>query len=82
MACRVLGEAGAVDGQAQGLEDQVFVDVFGSKSGVTTEGWASLLLYYDHINSIIRNTQLLHMLLCSYWLPYSDISEIPITRQP
>ena len=33
-------------------------DVFGFKSGVTTEGWASLFLYYDHINSIIRDTQL------------------------
>ena len=49
---------------------------FGLESGATTEGWASLVLCYDHINSIIRNTQLLYMLLCSYWLPNSDIPEI------
>ena len=29
------------------------------------EGWAYLVLYYDHINSITRNTQLLRMLVCS-----------------
>ena len=48
---------------------------FGLESGVTTERWASLVLYYDHMNSIARNTQLLYMLLCSYWLLNSDISE-------
>ena len=37
---------------------------FGLESVVTTEGWASLFLYHDHINSIIRNTQLLYILLC------------------
>ena len=52
------------------------VDIFGLESGVTTEGWASLGLYYDHIKSIIGNTQLLYMLLCSYWLPNSDTPEI------
>ena len=31
---------------------------------------------YDHMHSIIRNTQLLYMLLCSYWLPNSNIPEI------
>ena len=42
-------------------------DVFGLESGVTTEGWTSLLFYYDHIHNIIRNTQLLCMIHCSYW---------------
>ena len=51
-------------------------DVFGLESGVTTEGWTSLLFYYDHIHNIIRNTQLLCMIHCSYWLPNSDIPEI------
>ena len=32
--------------------------------------------YYDHIRSMIRNTQLLYMLRCSCWLPNSDIPEI------
>ena len=49
---------------------------FGLENGVTTEGWASLVFYYDHVNSIIRNTQLLYIILCSYWLPSSDIPEI------
>ena len=49
---------------------------FGLESGVTTEGLASFVLYYDRINSITRNTQLLYMLLCSYWLPNFDIPEI------
>ena len=53
-----------------------WADVYGLESGVTTEGWSSLVRYYDHINRITRNTQLLYMLLCSYWLPYSDIPEI------
>ena len=51
-------------------------DVFGLKRGVTTEGWASLFFCYDHMHSIIRKTQLLYMLLCSYWLPNYDIPEI------
>ena len=68
--------ARSVDGQTECPEDQILVDVFGLESGVTTEGWASLVLYYDHIHSITRNTQLLYMLLCSYWLPNSDIPEI------
>ena len=46
------------------------------KNGVITEGWASLVLYYDQINIIVRNTQVLYVLLCSYWLPNSDIPEI------
>ena len=58
------------------LKIRSWADVFGLESGVTTEGWASLVLYYDHINSIIRNTQLLYMLLCSYRPPNSDIPEI------
>ena len=57
--CRVVGGARAVDGQAECLEDQILPDVFGFESGVTTEGWSSLVLYYDHINSITRSTQLL-----------------------
>ena len=36
MVCRVVGGAGAVDGQAQRLEDKILADVFGLKSGVTT----------------------------------------------
>ena len=55
-----------MDGQAGCLEDQILADVFGLESGVTNEGWASLVLYYDHIYSTTRNTQLLYMLLCSY----------------
>ena len=58
------------------LKIRSWADIFGLESGVTSEGWASLVLYYDHINSIIRHTQLLCMLLCSYWLPNSDIPEI------
>ena len=66
-----------MDGHAEYLEDQILADVFGLESGVTTEGWSSLVLYYDHIiNSITRNTQLIYMLLCSYWLSSSDIPEI------
>ena len=37
-----------MDGQAECLEDQILADVFGLESGVTTEGWVSLVLYYDH----------------------------------
>ena len=58
------------------LKIRSWADVFGLESGVTTEEWTSLVLYYEHINSIIRNTHLLYMLLCSYWLPTSDIPEI------
>ena len=54
-----------MDGQAECREDNILQMFFGSESGVTTEGWASRVLYYDHINSIIRNTQLLCMLHCS-----------------
>ena len=76
IVCKVVGGARAVNGQAQCLEDKILQMFFGLESGVTTEGWASLVLYYDHINSIIRNTQLLYMLLCFYWLPNFDIPEI------
>ena len=58
------------------LKIRSWADVFGLESGVTIEGWTFLVLYYDHVNSIIRNTQLLYMLLFSYWLPNSDIPEI------
>ena len=67
--CRVVGGARAKDGQAECLEDQILADVFGLESGVTTEGSSfctnrlgsnSLVLYYDHINSITRNTQLFY----------------------
>ena len=40
--CRVVGGARAVDGQVEYLEDQIFADVFGLESGVTTEGCTSL----------------------------------------
>ena len=58
------------------LEIRYWQMFFGLENRVTTEGWASLVLYYDHINSIIRNTQLLYILLCFYWLPNSDIPKI------
>ena len=61
--CRVVEGARVVDGRAECLEDQILADVIGSSA--TTEGWSSLVVYYDHINNITRNTQLLHMLLCS-----------------
>ena len=59
--CRVVGGARTVDCQAEYLENQILADVFRFKSGVTTGGSSSLVLYYDHINSIIRNTQLLYI---------------------
>ena len=74
--CRVFGGARAVDGQAGCLENQILADAFELESGVITEMWSSLVLCYDHINSITRNTQLLYMLLCSYWLPNFEIPEI------
>ena len=40
------------------LKIRSWADVFRFESGVTTEGWTSLLFYYDHIDSIVRNTQL------------------------
>ena len=60
MMCRIVGGARAVDGQAECLEGQTVADVFGLKSGVTTEGSCSLVLYYDHMHGITRNTQLLY----------------------
>ena len=39
---------------------------------MTTERSCSLVLYFDHINSITKNTQLLYMLLCSYDIGYLD----------
>ena len=60
---RVVGEARAVDGQAECLEGQILADVFGLERVVTTEGSCSIALYYGHINSITRNTQLLY--ICS-----------------
>ena len=44
--------------------------------GVTTEGWFSFFLCFGHVHSITRNTQLLNILFCSYWLPRSDIPKI------
>ena len=41
--CRVVRGARAVDGQAECLEDQILTDVFELESGVTTEGWSSLV---------------------------------------
>ena len=74
--CRGLEGARAVGGQAECLVDQILADVFGLESGVTTEVLSSLVVNYDHIISITKNTQLLYMLFCSYWLPNSDITEI------
>ena len=34
------------------------------------------VLYYDHVNITTSNTQLLYMLLCSYWLSRFDIPKI------
>ena len=66
--CNVIEGARVVDSQAEFLEDQILVDVFGLESGVTTEGSYPLVRCYDHIISITRNTQLLHiyLLLCSH----------------
>ena len=36
-------------------------DMCGFENGVTIEEWSSLVLYYDHMNSIIRNTPLLYI---------------------
>ena len=55
-----------MDGQAECLENEIWADAFGLESGVTTEEWASFVLYYDHVNRITRNTQLLYLPLCSY----------------
>ena len=60
--CRGVGGVRAVDGQAECLEDQILADVFGLESRVTTEGLSSLVLYYDNINSITRNAQILYIL--------------------
>ena len=59
--CRVVGGARAVNDQAECLEDQILADVFELESGVTTERSSFLVLYYDHINSITRSTQLLYI---------------------
>ena len=64
--CRVVGRARAVDGQAECLEDQILADVFGLESGVTTEGLCSLVFYYDHVNSITINKQLLSIYPTSF----------------
>ena len=68
--CRDLGGARAVDGQAECLVDQILAGVFGLESGVTTEVLSCLVVYYDHIISITRNTQLLYMLLFSAPIGY------------
>ena len=58
------------------LKIRSWAGVFGLKNGVTTEGWSSLVLYYHHIISTIRNKQLLCKILCCYWLSHSDLPEI------
>ena len=58
------------------LKIRSWADVLGLERGVTIERWSSLVLHYDHTNSTTRNAQLLYMLLCSYWLPISDMPEI------
>ena len=60
MTCRVVGGARAVDGQAECL-DHILADVFMLESGVTTKGSSSLVLYYEPINGITGNTQLLYI---------------------
>ena len=60
MVCRFVGGARAVDSQAECLEDQILADTFELESVVTTEGSYSLVLYCDLMNSITRNTELLH----------------------
>ena len=55
---RVIGGARAVGSQAKCLEGQILADVFRLESGVITERPSSLVIYYDLINIITRNTQL------------------------
>ena len=74
--CTVVGEQGQWINRQNALKIRSWANVFWLESGVTTEGWFSLVLYYDLTNDIIINAQLLCMLLCSYWLPNSDIPEI------
>ena len=59
--CSVVGGARAEGGQIECLGDQILTDVFGLKSGVTTKGSSFLVICYDHVNSMTRNTQLLYM---------------------
>ena len=61
MTYRVDGGARAVDGQAECPQDEILIDAFGLESGETTEGSSSIILYNDHIHSIIRNKQLLYI---------------------
>ena len=58
---RVVGGERAVDDQVECLEYQILANVFGLESGMTTEGSSSFVLYYDHINSINKNTKLLYI---------------------
>ena len=78
MACKVVGGARAqwMVGQNAFKIRSWGKMVFSLESGVITEGSCSLVHYYDHVYSITRNTQLLYMLRCSYWLSRSDIFEI------
>ena len=72
-----IGERGQLMVRQNALKIRSWADIFELESGVTTEGWTSLFVHYDDIHSIIRNTQLLYIMLhCSYWLPISDIPEI------
>ena len=45
------------------LKIRSWADAFGLESGVTTEGWISLVLYYDHIHSIIKNAATIYATL-------------------
>ena len=65
VVCEVVGERGRLMVGQNALKIRSWADVFRLESGVTTEGWTSSFFYYDHIQSIIRNTQLLYMLHCS-----------------
>ena len=76
MVCRVVGERGQLMVRQNALKIRSWADISRLESGVTTEGWTFLFFYYDHIHILIRSTQLIYMLNCSYWLPNSDIAEI------
>ena len=40
----------AEDAHLECLADQIMADIFGLKRRVTTVGWYSILLYYDHLD--------------------------------
>ena len=58
------------------LQIRCLANIFGLKSGVTTWGVVLSFCYYDYIDGLTRNTQLIYILLCSYWLLRCDVPEI------